>query len=199
MVWQNRARRRSRLNPRRAGFYTGGEHVANLQADLAKLEKSPQDLARWKRRRAAIACGPRQPARPRYHDLVKRFPMIVNLWFEVGAAAAADLDFALAREAFAHAEALAFRGLERAHCAGPAISPPPPAGPRPRLFRSGRLLAAPSSSHARLSWAAWLRNVNAASTKPGSKPRGVPDAKSRDTAALLVIDAFLPSSEKGCD
>lgn len=126
-----------------------------LQPDLAKLEKSPQDLARWQKAQQQLLAGRAALALPAYRDLVKRFPSVVNLWFEFGAAAAADLAFEQARQAFDRAEQMASEdsavlvalGQQYHRLRQPALA-------RACLERAAQV--APSSSHARLSWAAWL-------------------------------------------
>jgi tetratricopeptide (TPR) repeat protein len=125
------------------------------QPDLARLEKSPRDLARWQRAQRQLLAGQAAAALPDYRDLTQRFPGVLNLWFELGSAAAGDLDFATASQAFARAEALAsanppvlvmigqqyhrLRQIDRA-----------------RASFQRAVQADPSSTHARLSWAAWL-------------------------------------------
>jgi len=70
----------------------------------------------WKNRRAILNAGKKpsnncsrvgRGSSSIYRDLAQRFPGIVNLWFEFGTAAAADLDFVLAIQAFERAETLA--------------------------------------------------------------------------------------------
>jgi Flp pilus assembly protein TadD len=126
-----------------------------LQTDLARLEKSPRDLERWQKAQRQLLAGAAVGALPVYRDLTQRFPGILNLWFELGAAAAGELDFALACQAFERAQSLAandpaklvmiaqqyhrLRQIDRA-----------------RLCFQQAVEANPSSVHARLSWAAWL-------------------------------------------
>ena len=125
------------------------------QPDLARLERSPRDLERWQKAQQQLLAGRAGAVLPVYHDLTQRFPGILNLWFELGTAAAGDLDFALACQAFERAETLAsdnpavlvligqqyhrLRQIDRARAA----------------FRHA-VEADPASVHARLSWAAWL-------------------------------------------
>jgi tetratricopeptide (TPR) repeat protein len=126
-----------------------------LQPGLAELEKSPRDQARWQQAQKHLLAGRASQAIPAYRELVRSYPAIVNLWFELGAAAAADLDFGLAREAFAHSEQMAANdsavlialGQQYHRLRQPA---------RARVCFERAALAAPSSSHARLSWGAWL-------------------------------------------
>jgi tetratricopeptide (TPR) repeat protein len=147
--------RRRTLNSQSAGFTLQLNMGQNLQPDLARLEKSPQDLACWQKAQQQLLAGRAALVLPAYRDLVKRFPGVVNLWFELGAAAAADLDFALARQAFDRAEQMASEDSAVLIALGQQYH---------RLRQPARACAcferaaqvAPSSSHARLSWAAWL-------------------------------------------
>src|SRR5580700_6037176 len=77
------------------------------QTDITRLEKSPRDVERWQRAQQQLRAGRAAMALPAYLDLTQRFPGIVNLWFELGTAASADLDFALSVRAFERAESLA--------------------------------------------------------------------------------------------
>ncbi len=74
---------------------------------LEKLHRSPQDVARWQKAQQQLIGGRPGPALAGYRDLVKRWPSVAQLWFELGVAAGGDLDFALADQAFRHAMELA--------------------------------------------------------------------------------------------
>jgi tetratricopeptide (TPR) repeat protein len=125
------------------------------QPDLARLERSPQDLSRWQQAQKQLLAGRAAQALPAYRELVKRYPEIVNLWFELGAAAAGDLDFALARQAFERAEQMAGNDSAVLIALGQQYHRlRQPARARACFERAAQV--APSSSHARLSWAAWL-------------------------------------------
>src|SRR5580700_315792 len=127
----------------------------NPQTDLARLEKSPRDIERWRSAQQQLLAGRAAAVLPVYRDLTQRFPGILNLWFELGSAAAGDLDFALARQAFGRAEALAAANPNVLVMLGQQYH-------RLRLTERARacyqraVQADPSSTHARLSWAAWL-------------------------------------------
>jgi tetratricopeptide (TPR) repeat protein len=126
-----------------------------LQPDLVRLEKSPRDLARWQTAQQQLLAGRAATVLPLYRDLTRRFPGILNLWFELGTAAAGDLDFALASQAFERAESLASANPDVLVMLGQQYH---------RLRQIDRVRACyqraaqadPSSTHARLSWAAWL-------------------------------------------
>jgi tetratricopeptide (TPR) repeat protein len=127
----------------------------DLQTDLARLERAPQDVARWQRAREQLRAGRPAQAVPAYQELVKRYSGVVNLWFELGVAAAADLNFALAADAFDRAEQMGAKDASLLVMLGQQFH---------RLRRTDRARACfqraveadPSSTHARLSWAAWL-------------------------------------------
>ncbi len=126
-----------------------------LQSDLARLEKSSQDLARWQKARQQLLAGKAALALPAYRDLAKKFPTIANLWVELGAAAAADLDFDLARQALDLAEQIASEDSAVLIALGQQYHRlRQPGRARDCFERAARV--APSSSHAHLSWAAWL-------------------------------------------
>ncbi len=92
---------------------------------------------------------------PAYRELTQRYPGILNLWFEMGTAAARELDFALANLAFDHAQSLAENNSAVLVMIGQQYH---------RLRQTDRARACfqravevdPASVHARLSWAAWL-------------------------------------------
>src|ERR1043166_258335 len=78
-----------------------------MPPDLIKLQRSPRDTHRWQKAQQQLLSGRQNQALPSYRDLARRFPGVVQLWFELGIAAANDLDFALADQAFHRAEQLA--------------------------------------------------------------------------------------------
>jgi tetratricopeptide (TPR) repeat protein len=125
------------------------------QADLARLEKSPQDLARWQKAQQQLLGGKAALALPAYQELVKKFPTVANLWFELGAASAADLHFDIAQHAFDRAEEIGGSDAEILIALGQQYHRlRRPARARACFERAAAL--APASSHARLSWASWL-------------------------------------------
>jgi len=126
-----------------------------LQPDLAKLEKSPRDLERWQKAQRQLLAGAAAVALPVYRDLTQRFPGILNLWFELGTAAAGDLDFALASQAFERARGLASADPAALVMIGQQYHRLRQID-RARACFQQSVEADPSSVHARLSWAAWL-------------------------------------------
>jgi len=126
-----------------------------LQSDLARLERSSQDIMRWQKAREQLVAGRPALALAAYRELVNRFPGVVNLWVEYGAAAAADLGFSLANEALARAEEMAVQDAAVLVALGQQhhrMRQPE----RARACFERAVKADPSSIHARLSWAAWL-------------------------------------------
>jgi tetratricopeptide (TPR) repeat protein len=126
-----------------------------MPPDLAKLQSSPRDAGRWQKAQQQLLNGRQSQALPSYRDLARRFPGVVQLWFELGIAATNDLDFALADQAFQRAEQLAPGDASLLVLLGQQYH---------RLRRAERargcferaVVAEPDSIHARLSLAAWF-------------------------------------------
>jgi len=81
--------------------------IRPVNHDFAKLQRSPRDLARWQTAQQQLLGGRCGAALAAYRDLTRRFPAIPELWFELGNAASAELDFALAGAAYRRAQELA--------------------------------------------------------------------------------------------
>jgi tetratricopeptide (TPR) repeat protein len=75
--------------------------------DLEKLQQSPRHLLRWQKAQQVLLNGRPDAALETYRDLLKRFPGVAGLWFELGLAAAKQLDFDLADRAFQRTSELA--------------------------------------------------------------------------------------------
>lgn len=125
-----------------------------MQNDLAKLQSQPRETARWQKAQQQLLGSRFGPALSSYRDLLKRFPGVAQLWFELGMAEAGELNYSQADAALARAAELApsdvsllvtigqeyfrLRRLERARgCFQRAVA------------------ADPNSVHALLSLAAW--------------------------------------------
>lgn len=78
-----------------------------VNQDLAKLQRSPRDQVRWQKAQEQLLGGRSGPALAAYRDLARRFPGIPELWFELGNAASAELDFPQAGAAYRRAQELA--------------------------------------------------------------------------------------------
>jgi len=75
--------------------------------DLEKMRQSPRHLVRWQKAQQELLTGQPGAALEIYRDLLKRFPGVAELWFELGLAAVKQLDFDLADQAFQHTSELA--------------------------------------------------------------------------------------------
>jgi tetratricopeptide (TPR) repeat protein len=71
-----------------------------MSSELAKLQNSPREVARWQKAQQQLMGKRFGPALAGYRDLIKRFPGIAQLWFELGMAAMGELEFGLADQAF---------------------------------------------------------------------------------------------------
>jgi len=125
-----------------------------MPSDLIKLQRSPRDVARWQKAQQQVVGERHALALASYRDLVKRFPGVEQLWFELGLAATGELEFHLAAEAFGRAEQLAAKDASFQVLLGQQYH-------RLRLLDRARacferaVQADPSSAHARLSLVAW--------------------------------------------
>jgi Flp pilus assembly protein TadD len=77
-----------------------------MQNDLARLQRSPHEVNRWLKAKQQLSAGRTGLALAAYRELVKGFPGLPRLWFELGIAAAGELDFTLANDAFRKAAEL---------------------------------------------------------------------------------------------
>jgi tetratricopeptide (TPR) repeat protein len=71
-----------------------------MSNDFEKLQQSPRHLARWQKAQQELLKGRPDAALETYRNLLKQFPGVAGLWFELGLAAAKQLDFDLADRAF---------------------------------------------------------------------------------------------------
>jgi tetratricopeptide (TPR) repeat protein len=125
-----------------------------MPSDLIKLQRSPREVARWQKAQQHVVGERHALALESYRDLVKRFPGVAQLWFELGLAATGELEFQLALDAFTGAEQSAPKDSALQVLLGQQFH---------RLRRPDRargcferaVQADPSSVHARLSLAAW--------------------------------------------
>ncbi len=78
-----------------------------MPGTLAHLERAPRDVARWQKAQQKLLGGQHGPALAAYRDLVRRYPAVPELWFELGNAASGELDFAQANDAYRRALELA--------------------------------------------------------------------------------------------
>jgi tetratricopeptide (TPR) repeat protein len=78
-----------------------------MNDDLAKIQRNPRDLGRWQKAQEQLLGGRHGPALSGYRELVRRYPAVPELWFELGNAASGELDFARANHAYRRARELA--------------------------------------------------------------------------------------------
>ena len=71
-----------------------------MHRDLANLQRSAKDMARWQKAQQQLMGGRHASALASYEDLLKHFPGVAQLWFETGIAAAGELDFDFASQSF---------------------------------------------------------------------------------------------------
>ncbi|HXR09032.1 MAG TPA: sulfotransferase [Candidatus Acidoferrum sp.] len=127
----------------------------NAGDDLATLQSRPQAVASWRTAQQHLIQGRPAAALNGYRNLVKQFPGVAALWMELGLAATAELDFALARQASRRAAELAGADSTLLVSIGQQYH-------RLRRLQEASacfvqaVAADPSSVHARLSLAAWL-------------------------------------------
>src|SRR5579872_281057 len=147
------------------------------QNDLARLDSSPRDIERWQKAQQQLMAGRGASVLPVYRELTRRYPGILNLWFELGTAAAGDLDFVEACLAFDKAQTLAATNPSVLVMIGQQYHRLRQID-RARACFQRAVEADPSSTHARLSWAAWLE-----------RERRLEDA-------LAQVDACLAANSK---
>ena len=80
--------------------------INNPQEDLAKLRRSPA-MASWQKAMQDLNNDRHAPALATYRNLVHLFPGVPQLWAELGLAAAGELEFAEADQAYQRALGLA--------------------------------------------------------------------------------------------
>lgn len=78
-----------------------------MPGDLVQLRRSPRDVALWDKAQKYLLGGQRRLALDSYQKLTGRFPAVPELWYELGNAAMAELDFGLANQAYRRAIDLA--------------------------------------------------------------------------------------------
>ena len=78
-----------------------------MTGSLAQLERTPRDIARWRKAQEQLLGGRFGLALAAYRDLAQRYAAIPELWFELGNAATGELDFEQANQAYRRALDLA--------------------------------------------------------------------------------------------
>jgi len=78
-----------------------------MSNEFEEFQRSPRHVARWQKAQQDLLKGRSDLALNGYHELVKRFPDVAGLWFELGLAAGRQLDFDQADQAFQRTAELA--------------------------------------------------------------------------------------------
>ncbi len=78
-----------------------------MQRENHRPPLAPRDVARWQKAQAQLLSGQSGPALRLYRELVGRCSQSAELWFELGNAAAGELDFPQANQAYQRALELA--------------------------------------------------------------------------------------------
>jgi Tfp pilus assembly protein PilF len=78
-----------------------------VQGNLAQLQRSPRDTTLWHEAQQQILGGNHVSALNAYKKLTRRYPVVAELWYEMGNAAMGGLDFKLANQAYRRAAELA--------------------------------------------------------------------------------------------
>ncbi len=125
-----------------------------MSADIAKLQSSPREVARWQKAQQQLLGKGRASVVPSYRDLLLRYPGVPQLWFELGIAAGKELDFALAGDAFEKAAQLGARDSSLLILIGQQFHRLRRLEDASKCFQQA-VVADPSSVHASLSLAAW--------------------------------------------
>jgi tetratricopeptide (TPR) repeat protein len=122
--------------------------------DFARLQRQPREIARWQKAQQQLMGGRYASALSAYHDLIKQFPGVAQLWFESGMAEGRDLNFDAADAALQRAAQLGENDVPLLVLIGQEYF-------RLRRFERARasfqraVEADPNSVHAQLSLAAW--------------------------------------------
>lgn len=74
-----------------------------MNTELVKLQNSPREVARWQKAQQQLLGKRFASALADYRNIVRRFPGVAQLWFELGTAAMGELEFDVADQAFRHA------------------------------------------------------------------------------------------------
>jgi tetratricopeptide (TPR) repeat protein len=126
-----------------------------MPGDLNDLQRSASDLARLQKAQAYLSAGRYVPALATYRELTTRFPLVAELWFELGSAAAGELDFTLASSAFKRSADLATRNASLLVLIGKQYLGLRQTTPARECFE-GAVAADPASVDARISLAMWF-------------------------------------------
>lgn len=122
--------------------------------DIAKLQRQPREIERWQKAQQQLMSGRYAAARSAYHNLLKHYPGVPQLWFESAMAEGRDLNFDAAEAALEQAASIGESDVPLLVLIGQEYF-------RLRRFARARasfqraVAADPDSVHALLSMAAW--------------------------------------------
>jgi len=125
-----------------------------LQTDFAKLQRQPREIARWHAAQQHLMGGRYLSALSAYHDLLKSYPGVAQLWFECGMAEGRELNFDQADAALQRAAEINAKDVSMLVLIGQEYF-------RLRRFERARdcfqraVAADGNSTHALLSMASW--------------------------------------------
>lgn len=122
--------------------------------DLSRLQRQPREVERWQKAQQQLMAGRYTSALSAYHDLLKLYPGVAQLWFESAMAEGRELNFVEAETALEKAAAAGANDVPLLVLIGQEYF-------RLRRFDRARatfqraVAADPNSVHALLSMAAW--------------------------------------------
>ncbi len=125
-----------------------------MSSDLAALQSSPRETARWQAAQRQLMAKRFAPALAGYRDMVKRFPGVAQLWFELGIAAMGELEFDLADQAFRRAMELSAKDVPMLILLAQQYQRLRRLDQARRCFELA-VAADPNSAHAQISLALW--------------------------------------------
>lgn len=125
-----------------------------MSSDLAKLQSSPREAARWQQAQQQLMAKQFAPALAGYQDIVKRYSGVAQLWFELGMAAMGELEFDLADQAFRRAMELSATDVQMLILLAQQYQRLRRLDQARRCFELA-VAADPTSAHAQISLALW--------------------------------------------
>ena len=125
-----------------------------MSSELQKLQNSPREVARWQKAQQQLMGNRFTAALAGYRDMVKRFPGVAQLWFELGIAAMGELEFDPADQAFRRAMELSAKDAQMLILLAQQYQRLRRLDQARRCFELA-VAAAPSSAHAQINLALW--------------------------------------------
>jgi tetratricopeptide (TPR) repeat protein len=125
-----------------------------MSNDLVKLQSLPREVVRWQQAQQQLMGKRFAAALVSYQDIVKKFPGVAQLWFELGMAAMGELEFDLADQAFRHTMELSAQDVQMLILLAQQYQRLRRLGQARRCFELA-VAADPTSAHAQISLALW--------------------------------------------